>query len=89
MYALERSFIVVLWAVRTQVRGAEGVGSLNHGRNVGDVMRQEGLGRRAALAVLREVSGAGEPRLCALPANGWHHTSRTDAYVRASPGGAT
>jgi len=74
MYALERSFIVVLWAVRTQVRGAEGVGSLNHGRNVGDVMRQEGLGRRAALAVLREVSGARKPRLLREDAEDSHES---------------
>ena len=40
-----------------------GVGRLNHGRNVGDVVRQEGLGRRVALAVLREVSGARKLRL--------------------------
>ena len=40
-----------------------GVGRLDCGRDVGDVVGQEGLGRRAALAVLREVGGAGEPRL--------------------------
>ena len=40
-----------------------GVGRLNHGRDVGDVVRQEGLGRRAALDVLREVSGARKSRL--------------------------
>ena len=48
------------------VGGAEhgvGVGSLNHGRDVGDVVRQEGLGRRAALAVLCEVSDTRKPRL--------------------------
>ena len=39
------------------------VGRLDHGRNGGDVVRQEVLGRRAAFAILREVGGAGEARL--------------------------
>ena len=40
-----------------------GVGGLDGGRDVGDVVGQEGLGRRAAFTVLREVGGAGKPRL--------------------------
>ena len=40
-----------------------GVSRLDHGRDVGDMVGQEGLGRRAAFAVLRAVGGAGEPCL--------------------------
>ena len=53
-----------------------GVGRLKHGRDVGDVVRQEGLGRRAALAVLREVSGArkSRPRLLREDAEDCHES---------------
>ena len=51
-----------------------GVGRLNHGRDVGDVVRQEGLGRRAALAVLREVSGARKSRLLREDAEDCHES---------------
>ena len=57
--------------------GAEhgvGVGRLNHGRDVGDVVRQEGLGRRAAHAVLREVSGARKSRLLREDAEDCHES---------------
>ena len=60
-------FSEAVWqTLRSRGGGAEhgvGVGCLNDGRDVGDVVRQEGPGRCAALAVLREVSGAGKPRL--------------------------
>ena len=45
---------------------------MDHGRDVGDVVGQEGLGRRAAFAVLRAVGGAGEPRLSCEDAQDGH-----------------
>ena len=38
------------------------------------MVRQEGLGRRAALAVLRDVSGAGKPRLFREDAEDGHES---------------
>ena len=40
-----------------------GVGGLDGGGDVGNVMREEAAGGRAALAVSRVVGGAGEARL--------------------------
>ena len=58
-----------------------GVGRLDHGRDVGDMVGQKGLGQRAALAVLREVSGAGEPRLLRIVWQSGLHVSPAGCHL--------
>jgi hypothetical protein len=52
--------------------GGQGVGGLDGGGDVGNVMREEAAGGRAALAVSRVVGGAGEARLAREEAEDGH-----------------
>ena len=57
-------------AERARASGGEHgvrVGGMDGGRDGGDVVGQEGLGRRATFAVLREVGGTGESRVSLKP----------------------
>ena len=61
------------------------VGGLDGGGDGGDVVGQEGLGRRAALAVLREIGGARKLRLLGEDTERGHEGG---AERRWSPRGA-
>ena len=61
------------------------VGGLDGGGDGGDVVGQEGLGRRAALAVLREIGGARKPQLLGEDTERGHEGG---AERRWSPRGA-
>ena len=65
-------------AERARASGGEHgvcVGGVDGGRDGGDVVGQEGLGRRATFAVLREVGGTGESRLLGEDAECGHEGS--------------
>jgi len=56
-----------------------GVGGLDGGGDVGNVMREEAAGGRAALAVSRVVGGAGEARLAREEAEDGHEGVMNEA----------
>ena len=65
-------------AERARASGGEHgvrVGGMDGGRDGGDVVGQEGLGRRTTLALLREVGGTGESRQLGEDAERGHEGS--------------
>ena len=66
--------------MRARVEDGLGVGGLDGGGDVGNVVREEAAGGRAALAVSRVVGWAGEARLAREERSG------TGGCVTAPPG---